>query len=231
MGRAKQSVFWYGGNGRFVTSRYYGDTLPDWVKRADGDSAGRTPTPVGAIAARYAGRRWTPLLPASAYPEPDSVAVENGGRDYTFPHALSADPVTAARDLVEFPWMDEATLSFALAGLRATALGAWPAPDLLAVSLSTTDAVGHRYGMDSREMHDQIVRLDRSLGAFLDTLFTLRDPSRVVIALTGDHGMQPYPARHFAPGAPGGGYAAGIWHQRSPHHWACRKRRRSTAWS
>lgn len=208
MGRAKQHVFWYGGNGRFVTSRYYGDTLPDWVKRFDGDSAGGPLAPLGTIAARYAGRAWTPLLAASAYPEPDSVPVENGGRDYTFPHVLTADPAGAVRDLAEFPWMDEATLGFALAGVRALKLGAGPSPDVLAISLSTTDAIGHRYGMDSRELHDQILRLDRSLGAFLDTLFTLRDSSRVIIALTGDHGMQPYPALHFRAGAPEGGYAA-----------------------
>jgi arylsulfatase A-like enzyme len=77
-------------------------------------------------------------------------------------------------------------------------LGNGPQPDLLAVSLSATDAVGHRYGMDSREMHDQILRLDRSLGTFLDSLYKLRDSSRVVIALTADHGMAPYPELHFA---------------------------------
>ncbi|GJG85862.1 alkaline phosphatase [Gemmatimonadetes bacterium T265] len=205
MGRARQSVFWYGGNGRFVTSRYYADTLPDWVKRFDGDTTG-SPAPIGAVAARYAGRRWTPIAPAIET-EPDSVPVENGGQDYVFPHVLSADPDTAARTLAEFPFMDEATLGFALAGVRAMHLGAGPAPDVLAISLSTTDAIGHRYGMDSRELHDQILRLDRSLGAFLDTLFTLRDSARVLVALTADHGMQPYPALHFPPNAPRHGYA------------------------
>jgi arylsulfatase A-like enzyme len=51
--------------------------------------------------------------------------------------------------------------------------------------------------MDSREMHDHILRLDRSLGAFLDSLYKLRDPSRVIVALTADHGMAPYPELHF----------------------------------
>jgi predicted AlkP superfamily pyrophosphatase or phosphodiesterase len=89
--------------------------------------------------------------------------------------------------------MDELTLSFALAGVRALDLGAGPQPDVLAVSLSTTDAIGHRYGPDSREIHDQIIRLDRALGAFLDTLFTMRDSTRVIIALTADHGVTPLP--------------------------------------
>ena len=187
LGRAKQQVFWYAGTGRFTTSRYYADTLPDWVKRVNARDFGR----------RYAGRAWTPLLPASAYPEPDSVPVENGGRDYVFPHALPADPAQAARALPATPWMDDVTLEAALAGADAMGLGRGPQTDVLAVSLSTTDAVGHQYGMDSRELHDQVLRLDRSLGAFIDSLYKTRDSTRVVFALTGDHGMAPYPELHF----------------------------------
>jgi arylsulfatase A-like enzyme len=63
----------------------------------------------------------------------------------------------------------------------------------LAVSLSTTDAIGHRFGPDSRELHDQVLRLDRALGVFLDSLFALRGRENVVIALTGDHGVAPVP--------------------------------------
>jgi arylsulfatase A-like enzyme len=72
-------------------------------------------------------------------------------------------------------------------------LGRGPQTDLLAVSFSTTDAIGHRFGPDSRELHDQIVRLDRYLGIFIDSLYKLRDSSRIVFALTADHGVAPYP--------------------------------------
>ena len=64
---------------------------------------------------------------------------------------------------------------------------------MLNISLSTTDAVGHRYGPDSKELHDQILQVDRYLGAFLDSLFAIRDSTRIIIALTGDHGMSPFP--------------------------------------
>jgi len=64
------------------------------------------------------------------------------------------------------------------------------------VSLNATDAVGHKYGPDSREIHDQLLRLDRSLGAFFDSLFVLRDPRRVTVVLTADHGMSPMPEVH-----------------------------------
>ena len=58
--------------------------------------------------------------------------------------------------------------------------------------------MGHAFGPDSREIHDQILRLDRYLGVFLDSLFRLRDSTRIIIALTADHGIQPFPAIHAA---------------------------------
>jgi len=92
--------------------------------------------------------------------------------------------------------MDDVTLQFALAGVNALHLGAGPETDVLAISLSTTDAIGHHYGPDSRELHDQILRLDRSLGVFLDSLFRMRKQREVIIALTADHGLTPYPEVH-----------------------------------
>lgn len=195
MGRAKQSVYWYSTNGAFMTSTYYADTLPTWVRQFNDR---RLPQSM-------AGRRWELALPASSYPERDDVKAESEGRDYVFPHVLSDSVPLAVRGLTEFPWMDEITLSFALAGVRALDLGAGPQPDVLAVSLSTTDAIGHRYGPDSREIHDQLIRLDRSLGAFLDTLFTMRDSTRVIIALTADHGVTPLPDAGIA-GRPAGAH-------------------------
>jgi predicted AlkP superfamily pyrophosphatase or phosphodiesterase len=187
LGRAHEEVYWYAPD-HFTTSTYYHDTLPTWVARFN---ARRLPQ-------QYAGRSWSLLLPASAYPEPDTVDIENGGRGYTFPHAFPSDSAAAARLLPNYPMMDEVTLQAALAGLQALDLGRGPQTDVLAVSLSTTDAVGHAFGPDSRELHDQILRLDRYLGAFLDSLFAMRDSSRVIIALTADHGVQPFPELHAA---------------------------------
>ena len=186
VGRSKGDVYWWTmSNGTFSTSRYYRDTLPGWVQRFNARKPGQ----------QYAGKAWTLLLPESAYPEPDSVPAENRGANYTFPHLVPDDSLAAAKSTAAFPWMDEITLQFALDGLKELGLGGSPnRTDVLAVSLSTTDAVGHAYGPDSREMHDQILRLDRSLGVFLDSLFKLRDRRRVVIALTADHGMSPLPA-------------------------------------
>ena len=179
IGKSKENVYWYGSNGNFTTSTYYRDSLPAWVQAFNAQH----------IPQKYAGKVWEPMLPASSYPEPDSVWVEDLGREPAFPHRLSADSVAAARDLIAFPWMDDVTVDFALAGVNALELGKGQAPDLLAVSLSTTDAVGHRFGMASREIHDQLLHVDRAIGTLLDSLYKIRDSSTIVVALTADHGV------------------------------------------
>ena len=184
MGRAKQNVFWYAtSNGEFTTSRYYADTLPAWIRAVN----------ARATAQKLAGKSWNLTLPATAYTERDSEPMENAGRDFMFPHILPVDGARAAAELPYTPWMDELTLAAALEGVQQLSIGAGSATDILAVSLSATDYIGHRYGPDSREQHDNILRLDRSLGAFIDSLYKLRDSSTIVFALTADHGVTSFP--------------------------------------
>lgn len=183
VGRARVPVYWWS-HGRFTTSRYYADTLPDWVRRFNEARPVR----------RLAGKRWDLLLQPSAYTEADAVPYENGGRDVSFPHRIPRW-WGAAEHLQDYPWMDSLTLAFALDGARALDLGRRSRPDLLLVSLSTTDAVGHHYGPDSREIHDHLLRLDRWLGWFLDSLATRVPRPRTLVVLTADHGVQSFPER------------------------------------
>ncbi|MDB4916523.1 MAG: hypothetical protein JWM95_4167 [Gemmatimonadetes bacterium] len=183
VGRSRSDVYWYSPDGRFVTSTYYRDSLPAWVTSYNDRKFPQT----------FASRRWTLLLPESSYPEEDDVPEEGGGSNTTFPHDLPDDPAAAASIVRSTPFIDDITLSFALHGVQSLRLGTGPATDLLAVSLSGTDFIGHRWGPDSREIHDQILRVDRALGVFLDSLYTLRDSSRVTIVLTGDHGAGSIP--------------------------------------
>ena len=174
IGTSKSPVFWYASNGTFTTSTYYSDTLPTWLKLFNAQKG----------ASVYAGRTWQPM---------------SNGQE-TFSHLVPTDTAEAAVKLSGFPWMDQFTLEAALAGVRALGLGQARGQrhhtDLLAISLSTTDAVGHTYGPDSPEMRDQILRLDRFLGAFFDTLYTLCDSTSIAVALTADHGVGPIPGKH-----------------------------------
>lgn len=188
VGRTKAQVFWYSsvpsgeGNGAFVTSSYYASELPRWVRDFN---ARRVPQ-------SYAGKAWDLLLPASAYTEPDSVPSENLGRNFVFPHLAPADSAAIGYLLPNYPWMDDVTLELALEGVNQLQLGAGGRTDILAVSLSGMDGIGHAFGPDSREVHDHMLRLDRMLGRFLDSLFTLRGRGNVIVALTADHGVAPF---------------------------------------
>src|SRR5690606_3925521 len=154
LGRAHQPAFWYPGDGRFTTSDYYADTLPSWLQAFN---ARRLPQ-------SYAGRAWSPLLPDSAYVEPDSGVMENRGKDFLFPHVLSADTTRAVAAIVGFPWMDGLIADAALAGLQAMEPGQGPQTALPAVACAPTDPVGRAYGPPSRELPDPARRPDRVLG-------------------------------------------------------------------
>src|SRR5256884_1638507 len=92
IGRAKQQVYWYAG-GYFTTSRYYADSLPEWVRVFNGRR----------IPFKAPGASWNLLLPARSYTEPDSEPYENGGQDFTFPHRLSPYSARAALGFLAVP--------------------------------------------------------------------------------------------------------------------------------
>lgn len=182
MGRARAPVFWYA-DGKFTTSTWYADTLPDWVEAWNAND------PI----TRLQGRVWSPLRPIESYPEADYRPFENGGADNTFPHRLPNDRQQAIRDIQYFPVFDSLTLDLALAGSKELGLGTRDGTDLLAVSLSITDKLGHRYGPESLEMHDHLLRLDQDLDWFLDSLESLVGSDQLVVTLSADHGGQPFP--------------------------------------
>ena len=183
IGKSKQEVYWYTNLGAFTTSRYYKDSLPGWVVAFNNRK----------IPQSYAGKAWQLSRPESMYSEPDSVPYENNGRGFTFPHFFPDDSAVAARVIPATPSMDSITALFALEGLNRLGIGRGPQTDVMSVSFSSTDAVGHAYGPDSREAHENEIRLDETIGWFLDSLYKVRDPSTVIVALTSDHGTSPIP--------------------------------------
>ncbi|MDH4132530.1 MAG: alkaline phosphatase family protein, partial [Gemmatimonadota bacterium] len=119
-------------------------------------------------------------------------------------HRLPDDPEQAARGVSDTPWADSLLLDAALEGTQAMRLGRRASPDVLILGLSATDEVGHRFGPDSRELHDQMLRLDHWLGWFLDSLSTMVPAGRTVIALSADHGVTRIPEVARARGEAGG---------------------------
>ncbi len=103
----------------------------------------------------------------------------------TGPFSLEHAP-SVQRWLRASPVLDQATLDLAAELITHYHLGQSTAPDLLTISLSATDYIGHRYGLQGPEMCDQIAHLDQSIGHFMDVLKNLNVPTLLV--MTADHG-------------------------------------------
>jgi predicted AlkP superfamily pyrophosphatase or phosphodiesterase len=99
--------------------------------------------------------------------------------------------------LYSHPALDQATLDIAIGLVKDMKLGQGTAPDVLAMSLSVTDPVGHMYGTEGPEQCGQIYALDAALGHFLDQIDATGVPYTVV--LTADHGGLDIPERTGAP--------------------------------
>lgn len=186
-GRAGTAYWLDDGAGSFVTSRFYEERLPTWVE----EFAERRPTE------RYRALGWSLLLPASAYAAPDDRPFERGGAELggvVFPHAFTTTSddrfVHALRST---PFGDELTLAFLRQMFEHEPLGRDDVPDLLLVSFSSTDYVGHSFGPESREAEDNLLRLDRTLAGLLQLLDEQVGEGRYFVALSSDHGVAETP--------------------------------------
>jgi predicted AlkP superfamily pyrophosphatase or phosphodiesterase len=102
------------------------------------------------------------------------------------------------------PFSDELLQALALRALAAENMGTGPKTDLLAISYSGVDYVGHRDGPDSPEIHDMVKRVDKLIGALIDAAEARAGRGSVLVAFTADHGATPVPDENFKRGLPGG---------------------------
>jgi predicted AlkP superfamily pyrophosphatase or phosphodiesterase len=186
-GHRADAAYWYGEGGAMVTSSYYHAAAPAWLTAFNARHL-----PDG-----YAQKQWTRLLPDEGlylkYAGPDDVKGEWDNKDTVFPHAIRGRPPEDGfyDDLRRTPFADEVVLGAALEAMSAHGLGADDDTDVLAVGFSATDSIGHTYGADSQEVMDQLLRLDRTLQKLFDELDRRVGLSRVLVALSADHGSLP----------------------------------------
>ena len=107
-------------------------------------------------------------------------------------------------ELEATPYGNELIQQFALRALSAEKLGAGPKTDVLTVSYSANDYVGHLYGPDSLEVHDMAVRVDKLVGALLQAAEARAGAGNVLAVLTADHGVAPLPEENRKRKMPGG---------------------------
>ena len=100
------------------------------------------------------------------------------------------------------PFGDELLQALALRALEAENLGTGSKTDLLAVSYSSVDYVGHRDGPDSPEIHDMVKRVDKLIGALIDAAEARAGQGNVLVAFSADHGSTPVPEENQKRGSP-----------------------------
>lgn len=170
-GRMADGAYWYDNKtGTFVTSTWYRDELPAWLRDWN------TSKPADA----FAGREWL------------------GGKMPTTPGPDLYGAVYAS------PFGSELLLDLARTALGAEGLGRSEGTDVLTVSFSSNDAVGHDKGPESPEVASMTRETDRIVGQLLDAVDRQVGRGNVMVAFTADHGVGPIPESLLKRKMPGG---------------------------
>ena len=182
-------AFWFStDNGDFVTSSYYYDAYPDWVREWNNRRQ----------AVQYAGSTWALLNDVSTYflaaqdNRPYEVDLHGYGRIFPHPFGEANNKLFYTKLLVS-PIGDQLTLDFSKRLISNEQLGQDLVPDYLSISFSSVDAVNHFFGPSSLENEDVVLQLDRTLAdlfAFVDKTVGLK---HTFIVLCADHGMADMP--------------------------------------
>ncbi|MGH7173794.1 MAG: alkaline phosphatase family protein [Gemmataceae bacterium] len=178
-------------NGLFVTSTYYRDAVHPWVAKFNRSG----------ILDAWMGKKWTRLREHLDY-EKSSGPDDAAGEGYlpfarTFPHALDGGVLNVKAayygTLYNSPFGNDVLLALARRAIEAEQLGKHDRADLLCLSFSSNDAIGHCWGPDSQEVLDVTLRTDAILKELLAALDRQVGKGRYVLVLTADHGVCPLP--------------------------------------
>jgi len=186
-GKKANAAFWWEEEvGLFESSTYY--DVPEWFE----------PFNHQRLATSFYGKVWNPLpLSAEDLQQLKLEALDLGPLRPSFPHVfggLRPAPIESFYDdLWGSPWLDMHLAQLAHEILEEEQLGTDDAPDLLALSFSVSDIIGHRFGPHSREYVDILLRQDRLLGEILSHIDSQVGLDKTLVVLTSDHGVVPAP--------------------------------------
>ena len=189
-GHSANAAYWYDETtGSWISSSYYFNELPNWVQEFN---AKKLPD-------HYFSLDWNTLYPLDTYtqsaPDEESYEFRPFGKDAKgFPYSLKPFIGKGYGALHITPYGDSFTLDMAMAAVNGEQLGAGSATDMLAISLSVPDYIGHTFGPNSVEAEDDFLRLDKDLGNFFDFLDAKLGKGQYLIFLTADHGAAHVPA-------------------------------------
>ena len=186
-GKNPDMALWYGKQGGYTTSTYYGSKLPDWVISFNSH----------LNVSSYVDTVWNRLFPESIYTSNTRADFYKGEADWsqkdgyspTFP--ITFDELGVKSMLGSFPYIpfgDEAMLRLGLIATERHELGEDENTDILFLGLSATDGVGHEFGPHSHEQLDNYLRVDRHLGSFIESVESSIGSGNTLYVLTSDHG-------------------------------------------
>ncbi len=185
-GHTANAAYWFegGATGNWITSTYYMEALPQWVRDFNAS---------GAVEAYK--KPWETVKPITEYQEsgPDANTYEGkfaGEANTTFPHDLPTlwEANGQFNMLRSTAYGNTMTTDFTLAALENEALGVDAITDFLTISYSSTDYVGHMFGVNAVEVQDTYLRLDQDLERLLTALDTRVGAGQYTVFLTSDHG-------------------------------------------
>ncbi len=201
-GHSADAAYWYDAEtGHFVSSSYYGkESLPKWLQSFNAEDR----------AIKSMASHWELLHARTAYRlmAPDEGPGERDvfeEGDASFPHTFGHLSKSQKRSLIRFtPHGNKLLTDLAIALLQEERLGLDDVPDMLAVSYSSPDYIGHAYGPNSWEIADNYARLDREIARLLTALDQEVGKGNYVLFLTADHGVKPNGAVLQTMNIPGG---------------------------
>lgn len=192
VGHSADAAYWFRGkkDAKFISSTYYRKELPEWVN--DFNTSGK---------AKEYLKTWTTLYDINTYTE--SITDDNefeikfkGEKAPTFPHEFpKLMQENKNYDLLKTsPFGNSLLVDFVKAAIKGEQLGKREVTDFLAISFSSTDYIGHRYGTDSKEVEDTYLRLDKDIEQFLKFLDIEIGKDNYTLFLTADHAAIPVPS-------------------------------------
>jgi predicted AlkP superfamily pyrophosphatase or phosphodiesterase len=191
-GHSANAAYWFRGKdeGNFISSTYYMSSLPKWVIDFNNSK----------VVNSYL-KEWNTLYDISTYTESGSDLNNfeggfKGKETATFPYDLKKlSKTNSGFDILKVsPYGNSIVADFAIEAIKAEELGKDDFTDVLTVSFSSTDYVGHNFGVNSKEVEDTYIRLDKDLERLFNALDVQVGKGNYTVFLTADHGAIEVPS-------------------------------------
>ncbi len=203
-GQNPDLAIWYNWKGSFTSSTYYVEALPEWLNTFNHNF-----NPI-----QYRDSVWDRSMSEeiyTAYSRPDNYqgeVIQKGHNSvgpvfpYRFDEHYSDEDIV--NDIIGTPWGDKTTLELSLKCIQNEQLGQDGITDILFISLSGNDWIGHDFGPYSQEMLDNLVKTDHYLDQFIKGVGKEVNMGQVLFILTSDHGSMAIPEYLHAKGEDAG---------------------------